>query len=43
MVIRAPVEVHAVEDLLLHLARLEGAGQLENVGERRLAVVDVAR
>ena len=36
------LEIHRVEDLRLHLARLEGAGDLEKaVGERRLAVVDV--
>ena len=36
------LEVHAVEDLRLHLARLEGARQFEQaVGQRRLAVVDV--
>ena len=36
------LEVHAVEDLRLHLARLQRARQLEKpVGERRLAVVDV--
>ncbi len=37
-----PLEVHRVEDLRLHLARLHRAGQFEKpVGERRLAVVDV--
>ena len=36
------LEVHRVEDLRLHLARLQRAGDLEKaVGERRLAVVDV--
>ena len=36
------LEVHRVEHLRLHLARLEGAGDLEKaVGQRRLAVVDV--
>ena len=36
------LEVHAVEHLRLHLARLERAGHLEEpVGQRRLAVVDV--
>ncbi len=36
------LQVHRVEDLRLHLARLQGAGDLEKaVGERRLAVVDV--
>ena len=36
------LEVHAVEDLRLHLARLERARHLEKaVGQRRLAVVDV--
>ena len=36
------LEVHAVEDLRLHLARLQRAGHLEKtVGQRRLAVVDV--
>ena len=36
------LEIHRVEDLRLHLARLKGAGDLEEaVGERRLAVVDV--
>ena len=36
------LEVHRVEHLRFHLARLEGAGDLEKaVGERRLAVVDV--
>ena len=36
------LEVHAVEDLRLHLARLEGARHLEKtIGQRRLAVVDV--
>ena len=35
-------EVHGVEDLGLHLARGEGAGQFEQaVGERGFAVVDV--
>jgi hypothetical protein len=37
-----PLEVHAVEQLRLHLARLNGAGQLEEaVREGRLPVVDV--
>ena len=36
------LEVHRVEDLRLHLARLQRAGHLEKaIGERRLAVVDV--
>ena len=36
------LQVHGVEELLLHLARLEGAGELEQaVGQRGLAVVDV--
>ena len=36
------LEVHRVEDLRLHLARLQRAGDLEKaIGERRLAVVDV--
>ena len=36
------LEVHRVEDLRLHLAGLQGAGDLEKpVGQRRLAVVDV--
>ena len=36
------LEVHVVEQLLLHLARRDGAGELEKaVGQRRLAVVDV--
>ena len=36
------LEVHGVEDLRLHLARLQRAGHLEEaVGQRRLAVVDV--
>ena len=36
------LEVHRVEDLRLHLARLERAGQLEEaIGERGLAVIDV--
>ena len=36
------LEVHRVEHLRFHLARLQRAGQLEEaVGERRLAVVDV--
>ena len=36
------LEVHAVEDLRLHLTRLERPGDLEKpVGERRLAVIDV--
>ena len=36
------LEVHGVEDLRLHLARLERAGQLEEaVRQRRLAVIDV--
>ena len=37
-----PLELHRVEDLLAHLARRDGLGQLEDaVRERRLAVVDV--
>jgi hypothetical protein len=36
------LEIHRVEDLRFHLARLQSAGDLEKaVGERRLAVVDV--
>ena len=36
------LEVHGVEDLRLHLAGLQGAGELEEaIGQRRLAVVDV--
>ena len=36
------LEVHRVEDLRFHLARLERAGDLEKaVCQRRLAVVDV--
>ena len=36
------LEVHRVEDLRLHLTRLQRAGELEEaVGQRRLAVVDV--
>ena len=36
------LEIHAVEHLRLHLARLQRAGHLEKtVGQRRLAVVDV--
>src|SRR5207237_10014446 len=36
------LDVHRVEHLLLHLARTEPAGHLDQtVGERRLAVVDV--
>ena len=36
------LEVHGVEHLGFHLARLEGAGQFkEAVGERRLAMVDM--
>ena len=36
------LEVHVVEDLGFHLARLQGAGEFEEaVGQRRLAVVDV--
>ena len=38
-----PLEVHAVEDLGLHLALLQRAGHLEEpVGERRLAMVDMS-
>ena len=37
-----PLEIHRVEDLRLHLARLQRAGDLEEaIGKRRLAVVDV--
>ncbi len=37
-----PLEIHRVEDLRLHLAWLQGAGQLEEtIGQRRLAMVDV--
>ena len=36
------LEVHRVEDLRFHLARLQRAGDLEKaIGQRRLAVVDV--
>ena len=36
------LEIHRVEQLLAHLARRDGAGQLEDaIRERRLAVVDV--
>ena len=36
------LEVHRVEDLRFHLARLERARDLEKpVGERRLAVIDM--
>ncbi len=36
------LDVHRVEDLILHLARVQPAGQLdEAVGQRRLAVVDM--
>ena len=36
------LEVHGVEDLGLHLARGDGAGELEEpVGEGGLAVIDV--
>jgi hypothetical protein len=36
------LEVHRVEVLLAHVARLNSAGDLEDaVGERRLAVIDV--
>src|SRR5207253_2766524 len=36
------LEVHRIEDLGFHLARLQGTGHLEKaIGERRLAVVDV--
>ncbi len=36
------LEIHRVEDLRFHLARLQRAGQFEEtVRERRLAVVDV--
>ena len=37
------LEVHAIEELLLHVARAHRAGELEDaVGQRRLAVVDVS-
>ena len=37
-----PLDVHRVEVLGLHVAHVDGAGELEDaVGERRLAVVDV--
>src|SRR5262249_62335016 len=37
------LQVHRVEELRPHLARVDGAGELENaVGERALPVVDVA-
>ena len=36
------LEIHRVEDLRFHLARLQRAGHLEEaVGQRRLAVIDV--
>ena len=36
------LEIHRVEDLRFHLARLQRAGHLEKaIGQRRLAVVDV--
>ncbi len=36
------LEIHGVEHLRLHLARLQRAGELEEaIGQRRLAVVDV--
>ena len=36
------LEIHGVEDLRLHLARLQGAGELEEaIRQRRLAMVDV--
>ena len=36
------LEIHRVEHLRLHLARLQRAGELEEaIGQRRLAVVDV--
>src|SRR5688572_30193173 len=36
------LEVHRVEDLRLHLTRLQGTGKLQKaIGERRLAMVDV--
>ena len=36
------LEVHRVEHLRFHLARLQRAGDLEKaIGQRRLAVVDV--
>ena len=36
------LEVHRVEDLARHLARVDGVRQLEQpIGQRRLAVVDV--
>src|SRR5690606_41841792 len=39
-----PLEVHAVEHLRFHLARLQRAGVLEEaIGQRRFAVVDVDR
>ena len=37
------LEVHAVEDLRFHFARLQRPGHLEEtVGQRRLAMVDVS-
>ena len=37
-----PLELHRIEHLRLHLARLYGSGGLEEpIGQRRLAVVDV--
>ena len=36
------LDIHGVEQLRLHVALLDGAGELEDaVGNRRLAVVDV--
>ena len=36
------LEIHRVEDLRFHLARLQRAGDLEKaIGQRRLAVIDV--
>ena len=36
------LDIHGIEHLLLHLARLEPAGELDQpVGQRRLAVVDM--
>ena len=36
------LDVHRIEHLLLHLARFEPAGELDQpVGQRRLAVVDM--
>jgi hypothetical protein len=37
------LEIHAVEHLILHVARLNGPRELQHaVGKRRLAVVDMS-